>query len=345
MNNQIEFDIFIIKTLPDEYFNRCKDSLIETSGGMIANDQITMIREKSSRERTLNAILKQRENSKDLFIVADDIIFLSGWYESLINNYNEGNIIGFSMIDAQSGLLQDFGYDFVSIDGELSYRGLYKHKELKELYLSEFRECNAVTGCAMFIKNIVLNDVIQFPLEGVNRWGELLFSYLASNYGHDTIVLNAHLRHFAISTKQNKDVKKSSMSWLVERKLWKNVVKEYLLHVKPKITIQTKVSKKIISLIGEANQCLIYGAGTVADIILSSINKFENIDLCSGLPEEVGLQLNGLIIKNIKEIKASSYEIIIISAIGYEEKIISRYFKNRKNIFTLINENNFIQIS
>ena len=135
------------------------------------------------------------------------------------------------------------------------------------------------------------------------------------------------------------------MSWLVERKLWKNVVKEYLLHVKPKITIQTKVSKKIISLIGEANQCLIYGAGTVADIILSSINKFENIDLCSGLPEEVGLQLNGLIIKNIKEIKASSYEIIIISAIGYEEKIISRYFKNRKNIFTLINENNFIQIS
>ena len=343
MNNQTEFDIFIIKTLPDEYLIKCKKSLKETSKGKITNNQIHLISEKESREITLNTILKKRDNEKDLFIVADDIVFLDGWYESLKDNYENGGIIGFSMIDAQSELLQDFGYDFVTIDGELSYRGLYKHKELTGLNLPSFRICDAVTGCAMYIKKAVLNDVNHFPLEGENRWGELLFSYLASKYGHDTIVLSAHLRHFGISTKQNKDVKKSSMSWLIEKELWIKAVKKYLKDLTPKKEIRITISEELLNLINHSKNCLIYGAGTVAYTIISSLNESSKIDICSGLVEEIGLQLKGKKILNVKSVSQNNYDKIIISAIGYEAQIITDYFKNN-NIITLSKENNVIKI-
>lgn len=343
IKNRITFEIFIIKTLPDIFLIECKKSLIETSGGMIKSDQIQIINEKESREKTLNAILEKKDTQRDLFIVADDIIFLNGWYESLINNYIYGDIIGFSMLDAQSGLLQDFGYDFVFVDGELSYRGLYKHKELKELNLPQYRNCDAVTGCAMFIKKEVFSSVNKFPINGENRWGELLFSHLAKNKGYNTIVLNANLKHHAISTKQNSNINKSSMSWLVERELWKNVVKEYLSDIKPKITINTTVSKKLISLIDEAKQCLIYGAGTIADTILSSLNDKTKIDICSGLKEEVGLQLRGIKIKDANRLDPAKYDKIIISSVGYENQIIDNYFKNI-NVSTLSRENGIISI-
>ena len=343
MNNQIEFEIFIIKTLPDKYLNKCKNSLIGTTDGIIRSDCYKVINEMSSREKTLNTILEIRNNNKDLFIVADDIVFLDGWYEGLINNYKNGNIIGFSMIDAQSGLLQDFGYDFVSVDDELSYRGLYKHKELKELDLPEYRICDAVTGCAMFIKKNVLDDVNKFPLEGQNRWGELLFSHLASKYGHETIVLNAHLRHYGISTKQNKDLKKSSMSWLIEKELWSKAVKKYLKDVETKKEIKTTISDELVTLINQSKKCLIYGAGTVADVIITSLNEISKIYLCSGLKEEVGLQLRGIKIKSVNRLNPVEYDKIIISSIGYENQIIDSYFK-KINVLTLSKENGIISI-
>ncbi len=344
IGNLQKFEIFIIKTLPDEYFNKCKKSLIETSGGMIISDQICMIIEKDSREKTLNTILEKRDTQRDLFIVADDIIFLNGWYESLANNYIYGEIIGFSMIDANSGLLQDFGYDFVIVDDELSYEGLYKHTKKEELNLPEYRECDAVTGCAMYIKKTVFDDVKQFPLEGENRWGELLFSHMASKYGHNTIVLNAHFRHYGISTKQNKDVKKSSMSWLVEKKLWSKAVNKYLKDVKPKKVIKTAISNELVKLINQSKKCLIYGAGTVADTIISSLNEISKVDLCSGLNEEVGLQLRRIKIKSVNRIEPSTYNVIIISAIGYEKQIMSTHFSSFKcqdssKIITLKKEN------
>jgi hypothetical protein len=343
MENLQKFDIFIIKTLPDGYFNKCKKSLIETSGGMIKSDQICMIIEKDSREKTLNTILEKRDIQRDLFIVADDIIFLNGWYESFVNNYIYGDIIGFSMIDAQTGLLQDFGYDFVSVNGDLSYRGLYKHKELKELNFPEFRKCDAVNGCAMYIKNNVIDDVKYFPLEGENRWGELLFSRLASKYGHETIVLNAHLRHYGISTKQNKDVKKSSMSWLIEKELWSKAVKKYLKDVEPKKEIKTAISDELVTLINQSKKCLIYGAGTVADVIITSLNEISKIYLCSGLKEEVGLQLRGIKIKSVNRLNLAEYDKIIISSIGYENQIIDSYFK-KINVLTLSKESGIINI-
>jgi hypothetical protein len=343
MNNQTEFDIFIIKTLPDEFLIKCKKSLKETSKGKITNNQIQIISEKESREITLNTILEIRDNEKDLFIVADDIVFLDGWYESLKDNYENGGIIGFSMIDAQSELLQDFGYDFVTIDGELSYRGLYKHKELPELNLPEYRFCDAVNGCAMFIKNSVIDDVKYFPLEGENRWGELLFSHLASKYGHETIVLNAHLRHYGISTKQNKDVKKSSMSWLIEKELWSKAVKKYLKDVEPKKEIKTAISDELVTLISQSKKCLIYGAGTVADAIIPSLNEISKIYLCSGLKEEVGLQLRGISVKDVNRLNPAEYDKIIISSIGYENQIIDSYFK-KINVLTLSKESGIINI-
>ena len=60
MNRQIEFEIFIIKTLPDAFLIKCKNSLKETSKEKITNDQIQIIIEKESREKTLNTILEMK---------------------------------------------------------------------------------------------------------------------------------------------------------------------------------------------------------------------------------------------------------------------------------------------
>jgi len=324
----LDFEVFIIRTLPVKFFESCLLSLKETLPERFDRSRIKPINERNTRETTLNEILSVRDSDKDLFIVADDIIFLPGWYEQLVEYYTNGEIIGFSMIDAERDFLQDFGYDIISVDGELTFRGLHKYKHQDELKLPVIRECDAVTGCAMFINKSVFDNVKEFPIDGSNRWGELIFCQIAKQYGHRTIVLSAHLKHYGISTKQKNNIYKSSISWLVERELWKNNVIKYLTDIVPKEKITNKVSESITNLIYKSNNCLIYGAGTVANSILLSLINDENVDICTGLTEEIDLCLLDKAILNVNIIDKAIYDIIIITSIGYEDIIIPSYFSN-----------------
>jgi len=323
-----DFELFIIKSLPDKYYENCISSFISTIPIEFNLNKVRTVTESEIRELTLNNILLERDIEKDLFVVADDIVFLEGWYESLSKNYSRGEIFGFSMIDAKSGLLQDFGYDFIEIDGQLSCIGLHKNTKANETELREYRECDAVTGCAMLIKKEVFDDVHEFSIDGSNRWGEILFSSIAKKYGHRTIVLASHLRHYAISTKQNKDPQKSSISWLVERDRWSSVVQKYLKEIDSPKKITTKVSKKLMELITNSSAPLLYGAGTIADAILVSLESSDNVTVCSGLPEEEGLKIQNENIKNINLIDKLSHDNIIITSIGYEREIVDKYFSD-----------------
>ena len=101
--------IYIIRSLTAPHAQRCIESLLETSAGEINLSDISVIDEDATREDTLNQILTQHNQIDDLFIVADDITFRAGWLEALNANLNNGDIIGFSMVNPITGLLQDFG--------------------------------------------------------------------------------------------------------------------------------------------------------------------------------------------------------------------------------------------
>ena len=324
----LNFEVFIIRTLPVKFIENCLLSLEETLPERFDISRIKTINERNTRETTLNEIISVRDSDKDLFIVADDIIFIPGWYEKLVEYYTNGEIIGFSMIDAERDYLQDFGYDIICVDGEITFRGLYKYKHQDELKLPVLRECDAVTGCAMYIKKGVLNKVKEFPMDGSNRWGELIFCQIAKQYGHRTIVLSASLKHYGISTKQKNSISSSSISWLVEQKLWKNNVVKYLKDVVPKEKITSKVSKSLKDLIYNFDKCLIYGAGTIANSLLLSLVSSKNVDICTGLQEEVNLKLLNKVILDVNKIDKSIYDAIVVTSVGYEHLIIPSYFSN-----------------
>lgn len=314
-------ELFFIKSLPDDHLERCLQTLLQTAGDKLLASEYWVVAEKESREQTLNWIIEKRNSAQDTLIIADDIRFRPGWFQALENNYNQGDIIGFSMIDARTGKLQDFGYDFVDLDGKLTYRGLYKHEDPHSLCLPEYRCCDAVTGCAMLIKSHVFDFVHEFPIEGANRWGELIFSYIAAKQKMRTVVLGAHLEHYAISTKQKSFTSVSSISWLVERELWDKVVNFYLSDVVPVRSIYRSISKDLRRTLELSDKVLIYGCGTVADYILSNLKPIA-YEVCTGLTEEIGKTFHGKIVLDVNAMHFDSFDTILITPIGYDDKII-----------------------
>ena len=340
----MNFQIFVIKTLPDEYIDRVSMSLDACKSKYEHFPAHQVVNECSTREETLNKIIFLRDKNSDLLVVADDIVFLDGWFDSLERNYQNGDIIGFSMIDAKSGLLQDFGYDFVEIDGDLSYRGKYKGDDPAPLELPNYRQCNAVTGCAMFIKSHVFEAVSNFPLEGANRWGELVFSHLAAQNDLKTIVISSHLEHYAISTKQKASIKSSSLSWMIERDQWTSLRLKFLKDVKPVSTFFSVLDPALSLNIKGVNKGLIYGCGVNADFILKNVD-LSNWDVCSGLPEEIGQSFNGREVLDVQGLSANLYDSILITPIGYDQDILRCFPKPLSlNVFGLeiLNANNQI---
>ena len=317
--------VYFIKSLDDLYLKKSIESFHSTIPSSL-DFEIKIINEKSQREETLNYILSIN-NGTDFLVVADDIIFIKGWFESLSNNLSKGDIIGFSTFFPNSKIIQNYGYDFIEVDGKLTYRGLYKNKNLNEVKLNGSRICDSVTGCLMYIKSKVLVKVNKFPLDGNNRVGEMIFSQMARKHGFKTLVLDSFVFHEGISSKQNKNIKLSSLSWLYEKEKWEENVIKYFNEVKPKESFRQLISNALKRKLLNSKKTLIYGCGTVAHFIVSS-NLLSNFDLCSGLPEEVNKNFLRKKIKNVKTLNYDQYDLIIISSIGYEDQIISSYFKN-----------------
>ena len=317
-------ELFFIKTLPDEYLERTLETLKSTDINKSFVKDYTIVKELDTREQTLNNIIKIRNKKKDTLIIADDILFRDGWLEALEKSYQNGDIIGFSMIDAKKGLLQDFGYDFIQIDGKLSYQGLHKYESLDNFSLPTYRYCDSVTGCAMLVKSHVFDIVAEFPQEGSNRWGEMIFSHLAARQGLKTIVLSAHLEHYGISTKQKDTVIESSLSWLVERELWDHAVESHLLDTAPIKTVFTVIDEKLKNKIEGSKNLLIYGCGVNADRIISILN-IKKYAVCSGLPEEIGKPFHGECVMDVDLVDFELFDYIVITPIGYDSDILPKF--------------------
>lgn len=338
-------DLFFIKTLEFQYLNKTLESFYGTLKDKdIRNFNIVIINELETRETTLNKIVKMKNLNNDLLIVADDIIFIGDWYKSLQNNLLHGDILGFTMITPKKNKIHNNGFDLIKVDNKLTYLP-HMHSESIDKRVEVYRECDAIVGCAMYIKNDVLKKVKEFPKDGYNRWGELLFSAIAKQNKFKTIVLGHKLFHYSISSKQKKDVQLSSMSWLIEDKLWREVAKKYLNTLKNIPMYNNRISQELKSFFYQNKNILIYGCGTVTDIILKNIDS-SNVEVASGLLEEIGVEFNTLIVKDVNLIHLDKYQFIVIGAIGYEDEIIQKYFPNNENIFKLmkIKNNNLIEI-
>ena len=336
----LQLEVFFIKSLPDIYLKNSLQSFHKTLGKDFYPD-IKIIKEKETRELTLNEILKNRDKNKDLMIISDDIIFLPGWSESLSNYIHLGDIIGFCMKFPQSNLIQDFGYDFIVIDEELTYRGLYKFEDLSKIKLPDYRECDFINGCCMLIKSGVLKVVNEFPLAGQNRWGELLFCKQAKTKGFKILVLGSLLEHYGIATKQKKEKNLSSISWIIERAMWQKVCRLYLHDVRASTQFRRVLMPSLEQEFRRfKKRTLIYGCGTIADFIIEK-KLISNFDICSGLPEEIGKTFKNKIILNVEKINPELYGQVIITPIGYEEKILLKLKKifNKKITIYSIKEN------
>jgi GT2 family glycosyltransferase len=322
--------IFMIEALGGVYKKKSLKSFSNTFRQFNLKN-IQVIKEKKTREETLNVILKKRDKNMNLFFFVDDIIFLSGWHRSLQKKVNDKLIIGFSMLNPKGQTIQDFGYDFIKLDGEVTYKGLHKGDLVRKVKLPTHRSCSAVCGCAMWVGKKVLKKVNQFPLEGNNRWGEMLYSSIAKKKGFKTLVLSSHLIHHGTSTKIKKDILLSSNSWLIERDMWKKISKKFFSDLSIKKEIHSNFSAEFSKSIKSIKKLLIYGCGTVADIVTKKYHIQKKTDYASNLKEEIGKKFYDKKIKNFKKINYLRYDKIFISSVGYEKKIIKEIPIDQRN--------------
>lgn len=322
--------VYFIKSLNDSYLTKCIESFQSTVPSSI-NFEIKIVEEKSQREETLNYILSIN-NGTSFLVVADDIFFVKGWFESLCKNLSKGDIIGFSTFFPNSKIIQNHGYDFIEVDGKLTYQGLYKNKNLNEVKLNGSRICDSVTGCLMYVKSDVIAKVNEFPLDGNNRVGEMIFSQMARKHGFKTLVLDSFVFHEGISSKQNKNIKLSSLSWLYEKEKWEENVLKYFYEVKPTKSYIQKLSSALRDKILSSKKILYYGCGTITDFIINQKLNL-NFDICSGLNEEINKKFHTHNIFDVHSLKYSDYDLILITSFGYENYIKEKYFKNFETFF------------
>lgn len=318
MTPDLKPQFFMIRALPEPNAQECLNSFCESTDFNYSD--VKIIDEMEMRENTLNYILKVREKDRDLFVFVDDIRFKHGWWRALNDATGDGHIVGFSMTDAKTGLLQDFGYDFITIDHQVTYRGLHKHCTPESLDLPSHRECSSVCGCAMWINKNVFDYVSEFPLDGQNRWGEMLFSVKAKEHGFKTVVVSSHLDHYGTSTKMKADAKLSSLSWLIERDLWSRVASVHLNEVEFMENIKRMVSRRLLELIDNSNRVVIYGSGTIADFIGKSLPK-ESLHVVAGLAEEVGQKFLGVSIQDVRDFEFRTNDLLLVTPIGYRDNI------------------------
>lgn len=327
---QMTTEFFLIRALGDDNVDSAIESLLRCGGDRFDGVKINVVEECETREVTLNRIAELRDTDKDCFIFVDDIRFEGDWWTALESAEVDGDIVGFSMVDPKNRRLQDFGYDFILLDGRLTYRGLHKHSDPKKLNLPACRQCDSVCGCCMWIRKEVFDAVSQFPEEGCNRWGEMLFSHLAKKKGFRTVVLSHHLKHYGTSTKNTGNAVLSSPSWLIERELWEQVAEKFLDDVVPSKQVVRRVGLDLEQLISSAQRIMLYGCGTVAELIGESLAANQEFTVVSALPEEVGLRFLDRVVQPLSECNLDEWELILITPIGYRHVLEPLFKKNER---------------
>lgn len=314
--------LIIINSRQIKFLSECINSLISTVPNLPFD--IFIINEVEFREKTLNSIFGDF-GQDDLLIIGDDIIFTEGWYEFLLANMKNGDIIGFSMLYPYSDTIQDTGYDLVRIGDDISLKAQNRGKISSSVSKFVFRECDSLNGCALYIKKHVIRRIPLVPLEGMNRWGEFLYIYKARNAGMKIIVLGHYLHHHGKSTKSNMEKRYSSESYLLEREIWTSIVNKFIDNKSIKNSLEIVLSDQLISTILSYKNILFFGAGTVSQTIFNRLNLYyfdKNVSYCSSLLEEEGKNFCNSQIVYYKNITYEDFDSIIITVFQKEYDLL-----------------------
>jgi GT2 family glycosyltransferase len=337
-----KLNLCIIDTGQPVYLEQCLISLKETTSP--ENYVLTMVHELETREETLNSILIGSEG-EDTFIVADDIIFTSGWLEQLMGNRTCGDIIGFSMLSPGDDRVHNNGYELVLQDDNVQFRAINAGQELASMSQFDYAECDAVTGCAMFLKKTLLENCPIFPPDGMNRWGENIFMHQAKNMGYKVVVLGHYLIHHGKSTKNNTQLELRTESYSFEKEMWAKLSQKYINREAVKGIYKTQFSSSIKELLDTTKTILLYGAGSVSQKIIEEykLQSRTNLTICSGLIEEEDLTFNGFNVKHYSHLDPSDYDLCLITIVGRHDTIVSssQTFFNKLTRVFYIAKNDF----
>lgn len=319
--------ICIIESYQSPFIENCLESLRVNT--QIAFD-LKLFQEGESRESTLNNILSEMTGI-DILVVADDILFTKGWDQALLAHWKENRILGFSMTYPGGKIIQDRGYRLISIDGIVRSEAIDRGLKVTSVTPFEYESRTSVTGCFQAIPASVSKSLNQFPLEGSNRLGELLYHSLAIKKGIEVGVLGHFLEHHAKSTKQNPNINLSSESYLYEKDLWTQVTRDFRLDELTTLEITRDIAQHLYDWFNLPG--LIYGAGSITEF-LASKNDIKPHHLCSGLPEEDGMKYLGKSISYRDNIDWTNIKRVLITVEGKEE-LISRDLKNFSSNITI----------
>lgn len=319
--------ICIIQSHKSPFVDNCLESLKVNT--QMAYD-LQLFQEGESREATLNNILREMKG-KDILVVADDVLFTKGWDQALLAHWKDNRILGFSMTYPGGEIIQDRGYRLISIDGVVRSEAIDRGLKVASVNPFEYQSRTSMTGCFQAIPASVSKQLNQFPLEGKNRLGELLYHSLAIKKGIEVGVVGHFLEHHAKSTKRNPNEKLSSESYLYEKDLWTKVTRDFRLDELTSLSIIREIEQDLLDWFNLPG--LIYGAGTITEFLASQKDINPHL-LCSGLPEENGMKFLGKSISYKDNIDWTSVERVLITVEG-KEKLISRDLKNLSSNITI----------
>jgi len=314
--------VVVLSALGNAVAQRCISSLLETTTAV--DFDLYLVREKGFREQTLNQALLLAGMDEEILFVGDDIEFTPGWYEALMDNYDIADILGMSMLYPGTTKVQDRGYDLVQIDDRITLEAKDRGLSKNEITAFGSRRCDALCGCFMFVKKKVFNFMREFSEEGQNRWGEFIFICQARKQGASVAVIDHFLYHGGKSTKSNPDKALSSISYQAERGIWESIVNKYVDKSFIARSYSCEISESLANILSEAEDILLYGAGTVSEHLLKYLDG-KRVTICSGLPEEQGMLFNGYEVEDYEKALAKSYDLILMTPLYIGSDLYKRY--------------------
>lgn len=327
--------LVILNALGSEIVYRCLESFFNTIPEDI-NHEIVIIPEDGFRERTLNRAIKYCGTEEDILLVGDDILFTPGWYKALQKNYEKADILGMSMLYPDSHIIQDRGYDLIKIDDTITLEARDRGVATNSVQPFNFRLCDSLCGCFMYVKSPVFQWVPEFKEEGKNRLGEFIFLCQARQKGARIGVIDHYLYHDGKSTKANRDRTLSSISYYFEKPIWEGIVQKYISVENIKYHFKREISPELRQLLElPCGDILIYGIGTVTEFLCKNLKiNFNRITFCSGLIEEAGLEFLGKQVKFIENISIKNFQAILITPLYRERKIFKEFIAPKLNGIT-----------
>ena len=163
----------------------------------------------------------------------------------------------------------------------------------------------------------------------MNRWDELTFMLRAKSKGLKLAVLNHYLYHEGTSTKNNPNKNLSSISYQIEKKLWKRLENKFVDKKKINKKIKINFNKNIFRIINnKKNKILFYGAGIFSEnLLFSRLIQNNRINITSTLEEESGNKLNDKYrILNFNKLQKKRYNTVIITPSDAANNIYKNFF-------------------